>query len=281
VRIANRPCGRGPQILRHLIEYGALSTRSLSAILQPQIDKNNLRDSLNRLYKRRLVIKRDDKINSGSAVYYEITRDKNKWNEIAKMANVAVCNFEAALARPVERLHSELCAVWIEKLKRIYPEALFFKDHAVTSSELCKSYLATKGDDRESLPDFLMLMKSKDGSEPIAVAFEVERFAKSEKRIVQKLRKYSSGSLLDGVVYINDDASISKKIIRLYNGRARKDATRINNYGGHFLLCRDTTNPPVDNSICAGNCDGKIVDMSRWVSVLSKISLIKRYDHSF
>lgn len=281
MKLPNRPCGRGPQILRHLIEYGALSSYSLTRILLPKVDRSNLRNSLNRLVARKLVIKRKESPHRGSVIYYEITKDRDKWSEIADLTNVAIFNFESALARPLDRVHSEICALWIEKLKRIYPAALFIKDCAVVSSELAKSYLATKGDDRESLPDFLMIIKGSDGSESIAVAFEIERFAKSEKRIVQKLRKYSSGSLLDGVVYINDDASISKKIIKLYNSRARKDATRINNYGGHFLLCRDTTNPPVDNSICAGNCDGEIVDMLGWVSVLSKITLVKRFDHSF
>ncbi len=281
MKLTNVPHGRGPQILKTLVEYGPMSVRGLSQILEPQIDRKSLRKALNRLTVKKFVEKRNDNLFRGAAVYYEITQNTEYWGDIAKVTGCPGHNMETALVRPAECFHSEVCAVWAEKIRRLFPGAMIIRDYSVKSSDVAKDYLLADGTDRESLPDFLLILAAGNRERTVCVAFEVERFCKSNDRLVRKLRNYTNESRLDGVVYICENDGVARKVSRFFNSRVRKDALRINNYGANFLIIRDSIHADVDNYLSAYNCDGQSVDMSQWLHILMKTNSISRNDSIF
>lgn len=277
----NAPHGRGPQILKLLIEHGPLSVRGLSQILEPKIKRLRLQEVLRTLAAKKFVVKKLDRKFGSSAIYYEVNQNPKLWSDISILTECCPTTIYQTQFRPVEYTHSEASAVWAEKLKRILPDATIIREYAIAQSELAKSVLLTLGDDKETLPDILLTAPTNHPERHLAIAVEIERFYKSSSRLIHKLKKYASGSHLDGVIYICDGEAIAQRVQRIFNSKICKYANRINNYGHHFMIFLNQTDLPETNPISAYNASGNCIDLSCWLQKLRDTDLFTRYDRDF
>lgn len=278
---SNLPHGRGPQILKVLAEHGPLSTRGLLEILAPQTNATRLREVLQRLQRKKFVLKMFDKHFGGTGVFYKITQSDEYWPEIAKIVD---CNPKLLFQpqfRKAELIHSERCAVWVEKLKQLLPDAQMIRDYMISSSESAKACLQSYGDDKELLPDILAILPSHAGNKPVNIAFEIERTIKSGRRITHKLKKYCNESKLDGVIYICEDTAIAKRVRTIYRNHILKDALTINNYGDNFILFQDSVDASDLAHAKTYNSALMPVNLYSWFQQLLRYVPDKRYDSTF
>lgn len=277
----NSPHGRGPQILLHLAEHGPLSVRGLTEILKPKIHRKRLHNALGRLQKRSLIVRHYSKQFRGAGVYYQINQDPEVWSEVSIKTGYKRESLFQPQFRPVEYIHSEACAVWASKLQFKFPDACVLRDYSIPSSPLALRLLISSVDDRDYLPDILLIMPSEDGSNLVTIAVEIERHMKTDYRTLLKLKKYTNESLVDGVIYVCENAGISKRLKRIYNSKIRPDALRINNYGSNFMLFQDEVFSSIPLKVNLHNADGNNVDISHWMRALLQNKTTARKDHDF
>lgn len=256
---------RGKQILRLLYEHGPMSVRGLSAVLEPKIHPRRLRRALQRLGNSGMIEKRFDSMFRGAGVFYDIAEEYK---------------IPRSIRRP-ELLHSETCAVWAERLKRMFPNALIIRDYHLRGRKDAERALIAEGSELERLPDLLLLAPCEHSKYPVAVAFEIERTHKSASRLVEKLKKYARGSKLDGVVYLCPKGSIGRRVRTIFESRVLAKAHLIKQYGNHFLLFSEGISGDYNDSLTIQNVSGDDVSLQDWMQVLKRIPPHSRRDSSF
>ncbi len=277
----NRLYGRAPQILSILADQGPLSVRGLSAILEPEIKRRQLRKALCRLHARRFIEKQYSGQFRGVAVFYRITQNKKYWPEIAIRINRKPRSLFQLQFRPVEYIHSEACAMWAHHFESIFQDGIALRDFAVYSSGIAKELILAFDTAPELLPDILFVLPSQDGSRLVSIAVEVERYVKSDERTLMKLKKFAIESRLDGVIWLCDGDGIASRLSHLYNTRVRPHAIRIRNYGDNFMLFQSDQLYSLNPTLNLKNAGDKHVDICAWMSTLSTVGLLKRKDSSF
>lgn len=277
----NKPHGRAPQILKLLAEHGPLSARGLTDIMIPKTDTTRVREAMQRLQKRKLVVKMFDNLFSNRGVFYKINPNEKHWLEISEIVGCAPEYLFQPHFRKTELLHSERCGVWAEQLKRLLPGASIIRDHNFSSSEIAKEKLRSNGEERELIPDIIILKKSDVLGGTISVGVEVEKTVKSGSRLVRKLRKFCNESRLDGLVYVCEDASIAKRVRQIYLDRIIKRALTINNYGNNFLLFQNTLDASNLSHSTTYNSALRPAKLSTWFEHLSRHRLEERHDSNF
>lgn len=275
------PGGRGPQILKLLVEHGPISIRGLEQIVQPKIHRRKLRVALHRLERKGLLFKIQPKIFGGSGVFYQVTRCPKKWKVVAKTISCGESDFEKSLVVPREMLHSEYCAIWTEFLKRQFPQAWIIRDHAIKTHATAKDILAIKGEPQDPCPDILIVFNKDVEAKRVSVAIEVERFCKSNDRLEFKLRKYTNEAFLDGIIYVCESDEIVRKLARVYYGRVIKRAAKVNNYGNNFFLSRSDIECNNNSALKFMNAMGDKVDLLEWILTLNSKNLYSRFDSNF
>lgn len=256
---------RGAQIIHLLSEHGSMSVRGLSAVLAPKIHPRRLRRALKRLGDSGMVEKRYDSMFRGAGVFYELSEE-----------------FRTPHAtRRLELLHSETCAVWTERFKHMFPNALVLRDHQFGGRKDVERALIGGAGEHEILPDILILLPNKQGRHPTAVGIEIEQNHKSQSRLVQKLKKYARGSNLDGVVYLCPKGSIGRRVMTIFESRILARAHQIKHYGNHFLLFSEGISGDYEDAFDIQNVNGDVVSLSNWMRVLNQVPRESRRDSDF
>ena len=84
------PYDRRKQILKLLAHHEPLSVRGLSQMLEPHIEPRRLRDALSRLYRKKLITKRNDLVFGGAGTFYHTYRDKRAREEISALTGIDI-----------------------------------------------------------------------------------------------------------------------------------------------------------------------------------------------
>lgn len=279
--LANQPHGRGRQLLGLLAKHGPLSHRGLMQIVEPSINKVRLSETLGRLVKRKLIIKKYDRIFRGSGVYYQINQNKKYWPEILKKIKNSNVELYQPQFRPKEHHHSEACALWVHFFEKNLDVACVLRDFEIPSSPLANRLLIQFDGESELLPDILILLTNKTGDGFVAIAVEIERYLKSKIRNEIKLKKYANETLLDGVLYICDDEGISSQVADVYKQRVASSANRINNYQEHFLLFKNDLFAPLTAELKLKTPSNFEVNFFNWVNWLTLNNADQRKDSHF
>jgi len=232
-----KPYESGKQILKLLHEHGALSNRGILRTIWPRVVcSSSIRQSVRLLKYKGLIVDRFDSLPQNCGQFHQISLREETKPIIAKMLNVHPAELEERVVRDQELAHSQECAVWCTRFRRDFPEATVLREHHYVKEEEFKNILVLGRDDNHLKPDILMHFPKQNGRSSTTVAVEVERSRKADARLVEKLRKLSTQSCLDGVIYICSTASLLETVRRLYESRVRERAHRINHYGDNFFL---------------------------------------------
>jgi len=273
------PYQRRPQVLRLLLEHGPLSARGLSACLSPPVGERALRYILQRLYKREILAHRYDRVSRH--VFHQIAQNPKARILAGEILQVAAEQIEQPQFRHAELIHSEDCAIWCELLRHLFPAAFVRRDYQLAADAEAPALLLTHGEDRELLPDILVTAPIGDGSRRVAFALEIERTAKSEIRLIRKLRKYAEQTRLDGLIYVCDHASLQDKLLQVYKGNVAERALRISHYAKNFFLFADGSADRSRGEPLMFNSAWETVSLSEWISTLADTKNGNRRDSIF
>lgn len=275
------PYQRRVQVFEILKEHGPLSIRGIEACLQTPIRRKKLQEVLNRLHRRGLLRKRFDKALGGGGVSYQIAQDPTTRAIVGELLDVV----PEALHQPQYRhrtfIHSENCAVWFEILSRMFPDFRIVKEHEIGDDPIASRLLLLKDEEDDVCPDLLLIAPSKAGSGHVSIAVEIEKTGKTKKRLLRKLKKYATQTLLDGMVYVCDTHSICERLRQVYQSKVIERALRIKHYENNFFLFSDGSLSSSRLEPAMFNSRLEDISLSDWIRTLTNTNYKHRRDEKF
>ena len=274
------PFDRAIQILGLLARHGPLSVRGLQTLLEPPIKRRRLREVLQRWRDKGILYQRYDRIFGDSAVYHGITQKPMGRSLAAQVLAISPDKLCQPHFRHVELIHSEACAIWSERFRRLFPESLVLREHQFWDNPVVKRKLLLGEDTSDQLPDIIIMSAGQDGS-TVAAGVEIERSIKSEKRLVYKLRKYAVKTHLDGVIYLCDKKTIADRLKLVYTSKILESALRIKHYGLNFLLLSEGTLDAKTKEPVMYNAALQRISLRDWLRTLNENKIRSRRDAAF
>jgi len=269
---------RGKQVLNALYEHGPLSTSTLKEILSPTITTRRLNEITKRLYDVGLVINRHSSVPTNAGRYLELSTSKPAKQFLSDILNVSQEMLSRVPGGTNELEHWQECAIWVTRFKNLFPKSTLIRDFQISSDQKALNTLLMEARDIDLLPDLLLRMPKLDDKGYITVAIEIERTKKSRFRLAQKLRKFSTQTKLDGVVYICRNESIAASLRNVYLDRIIPKALRVKHYGLNFLTFSNGELVTGTNEPMTFNSELKSISFNRWLHFLRSTDLEKRRD---
>lgn len=127
----------------------------------------------------------------------------------------------------------------------------------------------------------ILFVPRRNRSGQIAVAVEVERHVKSDKRLRAKLAKYASRSLLDGLIYICERDAILERLRQVYFSPSMGRLQRIQHYHENFFLFAYSNAYRFDGDIRMRNAGLHDVWLQMWITHLASTIREDRRDKTF
>lgn len=269
---------RSRHVLQLLKIHGPLSARTLHRLIEPPMKLKKLRNTLTRMCKSGLLVKRLENHFSHTGVFYQASQDPMDRANAAILLNCKKDDLLQPDFRYRELLHTQNCAVWVHTLKRLYPDAIIIRDFEFTNFEVAKQFMSANEDDPDLRPDLLMVLRSTDGQSDIAIALEIEKTRKTNERLLIKLNKYANETFVDGVIYVCSKRRILEVIRDLFVNVIAPSNMRIKHYVKHFFMFSDDIdihNFRIENVY---NCDLETTSITKWISFLRGTSFNFRRD---
>jgi len=278
---AIRPFDRQKLFLNLLRVHGPLSVRTLRKLIVPTMSIRSIQLVLKRLQERKLVGRRTDELPENVGAFYQLKLTTEAIPEIAKILGVSVSDVKSTGVRNRELFHSQDCAIWSDYLEALFPDARIYREHHFSDYESIRRALISSAADVELRPDIILQADKAEGNGAINIAIEIERTRKTHRKLLNKLKKFATSTLLDGVVYISDKDGIKDTLRRLYKGNIVSGAGRIRQYGDHFILFSPGFLKHTDRDPYLVNTELQNVSFKKWVQILSSTERQLRRDFKF
>lgn len=275
-----KPRSRAPQVVKALYNYGPLNVNALSEILEPPMKARRTQDCLQRLVKRGLIIRCNKIDNHFSKNYFQLSTSGIVKHEISKIINIDPNKLNIPNFRAHDIEHSVSCGFWANYFNRHYPDADIIRDFHLGTNENILNRLMV-GKDIEFYPDITVTYKSNAINDYVTIAVEVEKTPKARSRIFKKLNKFSTRSLVDGVIYICPTHSIIDLVNGVYSSRLKSEARRIRQYGDFFLMFTNSYTPDANECTKMISSSGDAISLKKWMSVLENNLWQKRRNQMF
>lgn len=272
---------RGPQILGLLYEHGPLTNWGIRELIKPDMDARRVRDAMARLLERGLVLRRFEALPKNMSYFYQISAREEHRKEIAELIGVEESKLKDLRVRDQELYHSMDCAVWVESLKRMFPEGKVIRDFRLHSNPRWKEILLMDFDDFELKPDILLHLPKTAESPEVNIAFEIERSRKSPKRIERKLRKFAMATRIDGLIYATNDEGIQDLVRKIWLTKNSSDRLRIGHYDQNFLMFASNKPYWMNHDLFMFTAAQSARALGPWMSVLRKYERNDRRDKYF
>lgn len=266
------------QVLNLLKEHGPVSIELLHRMTEPPAPKTNLRQSLSILKKKGLV---SSTSLDAQTTFYHLSQARSDRVATARLLQIDSNSLIQPLLRKQDWIHNQWCEYWIHLMTRIFPDAAIVREQSIQEHDLAKRVLQLQERDFDLMPDFLLSFPKTETTEATHIAFEIERTRKSDKRLMQKFRKYLNRTRIDGLIYICDSGRLSETIRVLYETRLVAQAHRIKHYADHFFLFSDSVvggGPSLDRLM---NAQGQPVQIQHWCQLLRTTKWTQRRDAEF
>lgn len=272
---------RRHQILRLLIEHGPMSFAGIKLCIYPTITRRSLFKSLKILRDRNFIEVRRTPSTGDKALFYLLKQKPESIKRVCDLLQIAPDTIRPPYFRRAELLHSDSCAIWKEYLKRTFPESLVLRDHEFFGSVAINKLLMNSGNERDLLPDILMIFPRKTHSQPLTIAVEIERNAKSVARLVRRLIKVATESRVDGTIYFCEGNVDFYWMRAVYQSKVLKRAQRINHFGNNFVIFTNSIFQAFDTPPQMFNAALENISLSRWIDVLLNSENGDRRDSKF
>lgn len=230
------PYSRRLDVLRVLLEHGALSSRGMREIIVPTISERALQYATKRLRDHKFIIRRMDYLPENVGYFFQLSQRKKYREQVSQLLGVTAESLWKPKIRNQELFHSEECAIWKHRLKQMFPNAQLIRDIDIPADPRMDRVLLPLKRKFRLLPDLILRLPKLNGNGDINVAIEIEKTRKSNRRLLIKFNKLASGTRLDGVIYINDNDALAETLRKVYCANTLKSAPRISHYGNNFML---------------------------------------------
>ena len=272
---------RARQILELLKLHGPLSFRALNTMIEPPMKKPRLVDSLARLRKKGFIKRRNINVFGNQSCFHQLEQDEDSIKEISNYLKCSSVELYQPFFRYRELLHTEACALWAHALQKMFPEVQIMRDFDFEKDIRASKIMLNCAQDLDVRPDLILIFKKDDHSGEVAIAVEVEKTRKSAKRITQKLKKYSNGTRVDGLIYLCDSHQISGAIQGAYRGQVMQRSKRIGHYAENFLLLGDSKGVHMGSVEKMFNSELKPVHLKKWINMIRSTTRNTRRDKKF
>jgi hypothetical protein len=262
---------RAKGILQLLRENGPLPFASLHSLLEPPIKKRRLRDSILRLIRRDFIERRNDGQFGGRQSFYQLKQSTSSREEIALYLDCSPDHLKQNFFRYREIYHNTYCASVSNELKRHFPGSTIIRDFEFDNNQLAKDILLYTGKPEDLLPDILLIHKVDGSNKPIAVAIEVEKTRKSDKRLIRKLRKYANESRVDGVVYACETPRVREILTTNYLDHVVSRVSRVKRYRDSFLTFSNVISNPKAGFRQLCNSSGQLYSTEDWLRLIAGV----------
>lgn len=263
---------RETQVLQTLHEHGPMSVTGLLQVIEPQMHRRSLNNVVKNLFDMRLIVRRFDSLPLNCGHYYQLSYRKDFRKILSFVLDADIEKLTEPQIGSLELIHSQECAVWSNRFKYLLPNARVLRENVFTRDQEVLNVLLAESHTLEVKPDLMLMLPKNEGKLPVRVAVEIERCRKTNHRLIEKLRKFTRGTRLDGVIYICGNDGIEESIRQLYSQHVRDKAFRINNYAESFMMFLDPNTYAKDTDLKMLGADRKNVNFHDWIHFLSVTS---------
>lgn len=268
-------------ILIALKKYGVLNRRTIQQLVPSIKNERNLRSYLRNLQARRLIVKRFDSINGVTGTFYQLNQKPKIREALAQYLDCQVSEIQQREYRYKELFHEQRATLIKYYLTVRYPEAIVLKDFELVRNLEARKVIPHLENKDQLRPDVLFLIPNYAADEIVSVAFEFEKTTKSKARIDNKLKFYTSGTQIDGVIYVNTADMISNVLDDIYDSHVLEESIRIKHYGENFLLTGLWKNAVEKSFDVLRNQNGEYYNLDHFITTLRRNSLINRGAKTF
>jgi hypothetical protein len=273
-----RKRGVAKEILTILKDHSPLTLDMIQKMIEPPIQKKNLRQALGILKKKRMV---DMVACNSQTFFYQINQSLGSRQAASEVIKCGTVVESKPLLRRQEWFHNEWCEFWSLIIKRAFPESVIVREHEIEDSPEAKSVLLQNNSGLDLLPDFLVLFPKTESSQKVSLAFEIERTRKSDARIQRKLKKYIFESHVDGLIYVCDSGRMAETIRGLYEKKVMEKAHKKRGYADHFFLFSDSMSAGDLPLLSFYNAKAETTSLVDWCKKLRSTKMTLRRDAQF
>lgn len=265
-----QPGTRAYRTLKALYENGPMSSRGLHELLEPESKLRRMQDCVKDLRGLGLIVPRFASMPKNVGNYYQLTYRKDIIPILSSILNVDVESINTPGINSTELIHSQDCAIWAKRFQQMWPEVKILRDHLYQFSEEAQKVLLMSDNKFEVIPDLLLLFPKSENQHPVRIAVEIERTRKANARVLRKLKKFASGTRLDGVIYVCSSEEIQNAVCNLYQKNVVSRALRINHYASRFLMLVQHEWYQKDAELKMLDADHRCITFSEWRDFLIK-----------
>jgi hypothetical protein len=276
--LENRFRARGKDILNLLLKHGPLSFSALDRMLVPKMKKKRLKEAILRMKRKGYITSR---LVGDNKTFYQFSQQPEKRSVTANYLGCHPKDLVQLLSSRRNWLHSEGCEFWIFHLAILFPHAKIIRETDFVDNLLAQRIMLIDKNELELRPDFLLVFPKTDEEQLVAIAVEVERSRKSNRRLIAKLNKYANKTLVDGLLYICETDGLVETIRLLYKNKVLDRAHRIKHYANNFFLFSDAINTHCDPTTLVYNSNQEPVSLLNWISYLKSTKRNFRRDNEF
>ncbi len=266
---------RGKEILGLIKESGPLTIDLLFRMLTPSMSKQNIRKSLQVLRDKNLI----EVVQSTTQItFYMVAQGPTSRMKSAEVLGCHPDEIKQPFLRKQDWFHNQWCEYWILNMKRYFAGAKIVREGEINSDQIAMNVLGLKNQDFDLKPDFLLMIPKTETTEPVHLAFEIERTRKSEQRLIRKFKKYMGETSIDGLIYICDTGRLSETIRLLYQTKLLTHSQRQKRFGENFFVFSDSLDGGGPMLSRLFNACGKPTTFEKWCGYLTSTSWAKRRD---
>jgi hypothetical protein len=259
---------RSKQVLKALYEHGPLSNATLREVIDPKMCVRSMNYAIKRLNDLGLIKNRHSSITKHSSRFVQLTNNDELKPILAKILNINLDLLKYVHGGTEALEHSQECAVWSNYFKTHFKDIQVIRDFHIARNKTAMETLLVNPDDIDLLPDMILRFPSVGQKGWINVGVEVERTQKAKDRITKKLRKFSSRTRLDSVLYICRNTQIINKITSTYIHSVVPKALRIQHYFKDFLHIAGSLVPNNNQNLFITNVSAETFSLAQWIHFL-------------
>jgi len=273
-----KPYQRERQVIETLYRHGAMSNRGLKKVLYPPIKPRRIANVTHRLCENGWLVKRFKSLPENAGNYYQLSQKLKMSQHIRVIIGHKFNPKHEPNVHYRELFHSEDCAVWTTELERLFPDAQVLREWEIVRDQKAMHALLLDYENLHTIPDLILTFKGLKDRDSVNIALEVERSRKSNKRTLKKLKSYSTGTGLDGVIYLVTSDNLAGIIKRLYWELDHDKNCRVGHYRKNFLMFIVYDKNVDSENLILLNSELKPVSLSKWITYLRSKSRNTRRD---
>lgn len=278
-----RPPVVGLKILDALREYGILSIRSLSEILDYR-DAVELRERVLRLEHAHYLRRRIYHLRGQTSIAFQINQDRRAREKVAELLGGNIEGLRQRALRGADFMHEDFISRVQFRLRNAFKLAHCIRDWRYWESSEARKLLPKGFDDLSLLPDLTLALSVEDEgaattTSPRRLAWigvEIERTEKSRARLRQKLKFYAARSAFDGVLYLSPTNELLDIQRRIFSQEVVGATTRIAHYPEGFLAQGILSASSFDPRLMSVRCGAHRLPLATWLHFLASTKTMGR-----